>query len=119
MNDEGEDQSKESKAEEPKRFKDFNVDRIEASCAQVSSILRAMAHPQRLLVLSHLTLGEKNVTELQELCGISQSQLSQFLGRMKAEGLVQVRHESLYRYYSISDRRISELVIELEKLFCH
>ena len=107
----------------PKKFKDFNVKRmsikrIESSCGEVSRILRSLAHPQRLLVLSHLAMGEKNVTELQDLCGVSQSQLSQFLNRMKAEGLVHSRQEHLYRYYSISDPRLAQLVVVLEKLFC-
>ena len=46
-----------------------------------------------MLLLCQLTQGEKRVGELEELVGISQPTLSQQLGVLREEGLVNTRRE--------------------------
>lgn len=87
-------------------------------CEEVAGILKILSHPQRLMVLSHLSQGEKTVGELQGLCERSQSQMSQFLGRMKSEGLVQARRDGHFVYYSIADARLKTLLGHLTALYC-
>ena len=91
---------------------------MKEKCTEVSSILKAMAHPQRLMVMCHLNDGEKTVSELLELCDLSQSQLSQFLQRLQLEGLLQMRKEGQFSYYRIANKDICRLVISLQKIFC-
>lgn len=98
--------------------KQLDISEIKTSCEEVCRLLRSLSHPQRLMVLCHLSEGEKTVSELQELCEISQSQLSQFLTRMKAEGLLASRKEGAFQIYSVADRRISKLIRSIEGLFC-
>jgi DNA-binding transcriptional ArsR family regulator len=98
--------------------KKIAIENMESTCEEVCTLLRALSHPQRLMVLCHLTEGEKTVSELQELCDISQSQLSQFLTRMKAEGLLTSRKEGAFQIYSIADKRVSRLIVSIEGLFC-
>ena len=87
-------------------------------CDRASHTLKLLAHPQRLMILCHLSEGPKSVGELQELCLISQSQISQFLGRMKSEGLVSPSRQGKYIYYQISDPQILRLIRALHKIFC-
>ena len=92
--------------------------RMEAHCEQVSGLLKALAHPARLLIMGHLVAGEKTVTQLQELCGISQSQLSQFLARMRLEELVHCERRGRFLVYSVADDRMVGLISAIQTLYC-
>jgi DNA-binding transcriptional ArsR family regulator len=96
----------------------MNLEIMQGKCVEVSSIMKAIAHPQRLMLMCHLSEGEKNVSELLELCDISQSQLSQFLNRMQREKLLKVRRERNFSYYSIADKNITKLIQAMQKIFC-
>ena len=87
-------------------------------CGSTARFLKLLAHPQRLLLLCHLTEGERTVSELEEVCEASQSHISQFLQRMKNEGLVSARREGKFIYYSIGDRRVLKLIRSLHNIFC-
>jgi DNA-binding transcriptional ArsR family regulator len=96
----------------------MNHEMMKLQCAHVSLIMKALAHPQRLMLMCHLSEGEKNVSELLELCDISQSQLSQFLNRMHRERLLMVRKEGNFVFYSIADKRVMKLMQSTQKIFC-
>lgn len=81
-------------------------------------ILKALSHPQRLLILGHLLQGERSVSQLEKECDISQSQLSQFLARMKLEGLVASRKHGRYQYYYVADERLQHLMATIQKEYC-
>lgn len=97
----------------------ISVSKIENSCQEVSDLLRALSHPQRLMIMGHLAQGPKTVTELTEHCEISQSQLSQFLGRMKSEGLVTSERQGKFQYYAIADERLIQLIAAIQNIFCN
>jgi len=94
------------------------IAKINDECDEVANILKAIAHPQRLMLMCHLSEGEKNVSELLSLCEISQSQLSQFLNRMHRERLLALRKDGQYSYYSIADERVKKLMMSMQKVFC-
>ena len=96
----------------------MQIEKMRDRIDQVSVIMKAIAHPQRLLIMCHLTGGEKTVSELLELCEISQSQLSQFLNRMHREKLLSVRKEGQFSYYGIADRNVTKLIQSMHKIFC-
>ena len=95
-----------------------NFTKLKAACEDVAALLSALSHPGRLLILGALHDGEKTVGELQDICGLSQSQLSQFLSRMKGEQLLACRREGRFQYYFLSDPKVRKLVRELQKLYC-
>ena len=99
-------------------FSEVTLKKIKKSCEEVALILKAMSHPQRLLILGHLLAGEKTVGELEEICDISQSQLSQFLSRMKLEGLLDSRKEGRYQYYFVADERLKHLMKTIQQEYC-
>ena len=49
--------------------------------ADAAALLKALANPDRLLLLCHLVEDERNVSALEALTGIHQPTLSQQLGR--------------------------------------
>jgi ArsR family transcriptional regulator len=102
----------------PKSFVKLNIDQMSANCESVSAILKALSHPQRLMILCFLSEDEKSVGELQELTGKSQSHVSQFLARMKLEGLVDSHREGNNVHYHLKDLRVVKLIRFLEEAFC-
>lgn len=96
----------------------ISVAKMQVSCQEVSDLLRALSHPQRLMVMGHLSGGRKTVGELQDLCDSSQSQLSQFLSRMKAEGLVASERDGKYQYYRVANDQVVELMSAIQGIFC-
>lgn len=91
---------------------------MKENCENVAQIMKALSHPQRLMLLCHLSVEEKTVSELEKLCEISQSQISQFLNRMKLEGLVDSEKRGLFVFYKIADPQAKKLITALHKIFC-
>jgi DNA-binding transcriptional ArsR family regulator len=96
----------------------MNPEKMKAQCSEVAAIMKALAHPQRLMLMCHMAEGEKNVSEMLELCDISQSQLSQFLNRMQREKLLKIRKEGNFVFYNISDKKVLKLIQSMQKIFC-
>jgi len=87
-------------------------------CDEVSHALKSLAHPVRLKVMCQVLEGEKTVNELTEFCEIPQSAMSQFLLRMKKEGLLVSRKESTYVYYGLADPKIKKLLKSIKDIYC-
>jgi len=69
---------------------------------------KGMAHPKRIHILRTLKSGEKSVTELAELTGLPQANVSQHLAILRQFGLLSTRRDGANIYYAISDPRIIE-----------
>lgn len=88
-------------------------------CDDVSAVLKSIAHPVRLKILCLLfQKGESTVGELTEFCSISQSAMSQFLGRMKEEGILEARREAQSMYYSVKDKKLQKLLKSIREIYC-
>jgi DNA-binding transcriptional ArsR family regulator len=68
-----------------------------------TDLLRTLANPQRLRILSVLAKGEMHVGDLQARIALSQSALSQHLARLRAQHLVATRRQAQTIYYRIVD----------------
>jgi ArsR family transcriptional regulator len=94
------------------------IDKMQQNCIFVSNTLKTLAHPQRLMILCFLAKQSRTVSELQELCKISQSGVSQFLARMKQEGLVEAKRDGSHVYYSIQSHQVLSLIQSLHQIYC-
>ena len=86
-------------------------------CKKVAEILKNLSHPQRLMILCHLSIQPRNVNELSELTDCSQSAVSQFLSRMKHQGLIESDREGHFVNYKIADPKIMELMESLHSIY--
>ena len=84
-----------------------------------SSFLKALSHEGRLMILCHLSTGEKTVTELENLLSSRQAAVSQQLARLRLEGLVAHRREGKAIYYSLSDERARRTIELVYDMFCN
>lgn len=83
-----------------------------------SSFLKALSHEGRLMILCHLSTGEKTVTELEALLHSRQAAVSQQLARLRLEGLVSHRREGKAIYYALADERARRMIELVYDLFC-
>lgn len=96
----------------------LDIQQLHANADQASQLLKALANPDRLLLLCQLTEGERNVSELEVLLGIQQPTLSQQLAVLRREGLVATRREGKQIYYRISSPAALAVINTLYQLFC-
>ena len=66
-----------------------------------ANVIKALAHPSRVLIASALIDGERCVCELTELVGADISTVSKHLSVMKNAGLVEIEKRGLNVYYRL------------------
>ncbi|MFM1815643.1 MAG: Biofilm growth-associated repressor [Pseudomonadota bacterium] len=94
------------------------LDEMADNAKQATSLLKALAHEGRLMILCYLSSGEKSVTELEELLSLRQPAVSQQLARLRADDLIEARRDGKTIYYSISDERAEKVMELVYELFC-
>jgi DNA-binding transcriptional ArsR family regulator len=91
---------------------------MEVQAAMAASFLKALSHEGRLMILCHLSSGEKTVTDLERLLDSRQAAVSQQLSRLRLEGLVSCRREGKAIHYAIQDPKVSRTIELMYDLFC-
>jgi DNA-binding transcriptional ArsR family regulator len=86
--------------------------------AEAAGLLKALAHPARLLVLCQLVEGERSVGDLQPITGLSMSALSQHLAVLRQMALVITRRESQTIYYSLAEGPAIAVLDALYAAYC-
>ena len=94
-----------------------NVDAIRNSASQACSILKLLANEDRLMLLCQLTQGEKNVGELESATNIQQPTLSQQLTILRKDGIVTIRKDGKFNYYSIASDEVIQVMQTLGQLY--
>lgn len=85
---------------------------------EAANFLKALAHEGRLMILCHLSTGEKSVTELEQKLGVRQAAVSQQLARLRLEGLVSARRDGKAIYYTLADPKSRRVIEVMYDMFC-
>ena len=72
-------------------------------------LLKALAHPVRLQIVTLLCQGDQCVCHLRALVGKPQPYVSQQLAVLNRAGLVETTRDGLHIYYRVKDERVAEL----------
>lgn len=96
----------------------IDINQLRENADAAGQLLKALGNPDRLLLLCQLVAGEMNVGELEERLKIVQPTLSQQLGVLRREGLVDTRRDGRQIYYSISSPQALAVIETLYQLFC-
>ena len=83
----------------------------------IANIMKNFSNKDKLAILCFLWNEEKNVSELMSCSTISQSQISQYLWKMKLEWIVQSEKKWKEVFYKISDNKILEIIDSLKIIF--
>lgn len=81
----------------------------DAALELIAQRFRALSEPVRLKILSVLMGGEKNVSQLVELTGTGQANVSKHLSVLKQASMIATRRDGLATMCSISDPAIFQL----------
>lgn len=95
-----------------------DIDKMMQNAQRAANFLKAISHEGRLMILCHLTSGEKSVTELETLLGMRQAAVSQQLSRLRLEGMVTPRRDGKTIFYSLCDDRAAQIMAVVYDLFC-
>ena len=92
--------------------------RLRHSAKEACSLLSVLAHEDRLVLLCQIAQHEHSVGELEELLEIHQPTLSQQLGVLRREGLVETRREGKRIYYRLKSKEALAIIDSLYAQFC-
>ncbi|MBN8758203.1 MULTISPECIES: ArsR/SmtB family transcription factor [Variovorax] len=91
---------------------------LRGAAGKAVAALKLLANEDRLLLLCQLSQGEMCVSDLEQALGIHQPTLSQQLGVLRNEGVVNTRREGKSIFYSVADPAMLELLGVLYRLYC-
>jgi DNA-binding transcriptional ArsR family regulator len=101
------------------RTSDDDLKRLAKQAAEAARLLKLMGNEKRLLILCFLAArGEMTVGEIVGVVKLSQSALSQHLGKLRTDGLVTFRRDSQTLYYRVADPRALRLLKLLKDIYC-
>jgi ArsR family transcriptional regulator len=81
----------------------------EHTAAHVAELFRAFSDTSRVRIMSALVDGEKNVSALAGIVGISESAVSHHMRGLRQMGLVQARRDGKEVNYRVEDEHIIAL----------
>jgi len=84
---------------------------------EISDILKNFSNKNKLAILCYLWNEYKNVSEIMKCSKISQSQISQYLWKMKLEWILESKKEWKEVFYKIKNYKILELIKSLKNIF--
>lgn len=95
-----------------------SLKQLEKNAHKASDLLGAMANTSRLMILCRLADGERSVSDLQPMIGLSQSALSQHLAVLRRKHVVRTRRAGQSIYYSLSSGQAASIIQTLHEQFC-
>jgi len=96
-----------------------DLKKLAKQAGDAAQLLKLLGNEKRLLVLCFLAArGEMTVGELVDVVDLSQSALSQHLGKLRADGLVAFRRDSQTLHYRVADKRALRVLQVLKEIYC-
>jgi len=87
----------------------------ERTVLAVAEVFKLLGDPTRVRVVDALSRGERCVSDLASLVGISESALSHQLRLLRSARLVRVRRAGRLAYYSLDDHHVLGLLRDTRK----
>lgn len=81
----------------------------EEKAIEIAEIMKALAHPVRLQIISILIESRQCVKNLGDIMNMPQPNISQHLAILKNKGIVSWKREGSIICYSIKDERVIKL----------
>ncbi len=88
-----------------------------ANSQAAAAFMKALSHEGRLMILFHLSDGERSVSELERRLSSRQAAVSQQLARLRADGLVASRRNGKAIIYRINDERVGQMISLVYDMF--
>lgn len=79
---------------------------------ELSVMLKAIAHPDRIRIIEELKAGALDVSALSARLGVTSTRISQHLALLKAHRLVEERRDGRHHHYSLAERDMAEWILD-------
>ncbi len=99
-------------------MKPNQMQKLRRSAKNACSLLGVLANEDRLLLACQIAHGDHSVGELEELLDIRQPTLSQQLGVLRREGLVETRREGKRIFYRLASLEALAVIDAVYAQFC-
>jgi DNA-binding transcriptional ArsR family regulator len=96
----------------------LELTQMREAASQACTLMKALANPDRLMILCQLSQGELRVGELEERLSIVQPTLSQQLTVLREQQLVSTRREGKHIFYTLSSPQALAVIQTLYQEFC-
>jgi len=96
----------------------LDMSQMELHASDAAGLMKALGNESRLMILCTLAGGERSVGDLNAIVPLSQSALSQQLGRLRQQGLVKTRRESQTIFYSLTPGPTDRVINLLHDIYC-
>ena len=90
----------------PKNLSPMQRERV---FSEVAAYFTVLSEPARLRIMYAICAGEKSVSEVVQMCGTSQANVSRHLRALHKAGILQRRKDGVIVYYSIADDATIEM----------
>lgn len=98
--------------------KQSDLELFKQNAGKAADLLKKISHPDRLLVLCHLSYSELSAGELAQRSELSLSAFSQHLAILREAKLIKIRRVAQTLYYSIQDESALHILATLKNIFC-
>lgn len=95
-----------------------DINYVKKNVEAAALLLKSLSNEKRLQIICSIYDGEKNVGELEKIVGLSQSALSQHLGRLRRDGIVKTRRDAQTIYYSLKSKGAGHIIKALHDIYC-
>ena len=96
----------------------IDLESMHKAASSACALMKALANPDRLMLLCQLSQHEMSVGELEEALEIHQPTLSQQLTVLREEALVETRRDGRHVYYRVSSPQALAVLKVLYAQFC-
>lgn len=73
-----------------------------------AEVCKTLASPKRLEIINTLKTGERTVTDLVNILGVSKANVSQHLALMRHKGILSSRRDGVNIYYRVANPKVIE-----------
>ena len=94
-----------------------DVAQMQPIADEASLLLKALAHPARLMICCQLRDHEMAVGDIEKTLGIRQPRLSRELAKLREEGILETRRASKVIFYRLADERVEKLIDAMCSIF--
>jgi DNA-binding transcriptional ArsR family regulator len=81
-----------------------------ATLRSAAAVIKCLGHPLRLRLLEAMETGERTVSALQGFSGAGQAAVSEQLGILRGQGVVEARREGPFVHYRITEPKVRRIL---------
>ncbi len=99
-------------------FSELQKRKMAENAEAAEALLKLLANKYRLQILCSLTEKQLSVSDLEKVCGLSQSALSQHLAKLRQADVVTAIKDGQMVYYKLASVEINALLSVLHLIYC-